>query len=144
MKHTDVFEEHSWHDNPIHGFRIIEKANCVGDLILDIDHITEWLCSDDGEYNFKIAPADLIFEDIIDLAIFLDYGECSASITPPSIHEIRREPKEYPNGYKSYEWFIEINWPSNCYIKFKSPGFKQILRKQPMLSNEQIIKPSNR
>ncbi|MFW5426636.1 MAG: hypothetical protein ACKE8R_05245 [Methylophagaceae bacterium] len=144
MQCPDKFEEYSWHDNPIHGFRIIEKENCVGDLVLDIDYITEWLCSEENGYNFRIAPADLVFEDITDLVISLDYESCSASMTPPSIHEIRCKSKIYSNGYKSFEWFIEINWPSNCFIKFNSPKFKQALRKKPILSNDQVMNPNER
>lgn len=144
MDYSNEFKKHSWHDNPIHSFRVIEKKHGVGDLILDIDYITEWLSSEDDKYNFKIAPTDLIFEDISDLEISLDYKSCSAGITPPSIHEIRREPKVYKNGYKSFDWYIEINWPSNCYIKFSSPSFKQKLRKKPILSDKQIISSNTR
>ncbi len=138
------FEEYNWHDNPIHGFKIIESDYGSGDLVLDIDYITEWLCKEGESYNFKIAPADLIFKGVTDLEISLDYKSCTAGITPPSIHEIIREPIQYDNGYKSYSWIIAINWPTDAFIKFKGDKFIQSLRKDPVLHDEQVLPQSMR
>ncbi len=133
------FEDYSWHDNPIHGFKIIELEHGSGNLEIDIDYIAEWLCQEDNSCNFKIAPATLIFEGITELEIALDYKSCTAAITPPSIHEIIREQFKYPNGYSSFSWHIVINWPSNAYIKFKADGFNQKLRKEPMVHSKQVL-----
>lgn len=133
------FEDYSWHDNPIHGFKIIESDHGSGNLELDIDYISEWLRGDDNFFNFKIAPATLVFEGITDLEIALDYKSCSAGITPPSIHEIVREQFSYQNGYSAYAWHIVINWPSNAYIKFKANSFTQTLRREPIIHNEQVL-----
>jgi len=36
MINTEDFEQVSWHDNAIHGFRILEGTDdCCGDLVLD-------------------------------------------------------------------------------------------------------------
>lgn len=44
MLQFEQFGEGNWHDNAIHGFRVVEGPDmCSGELILDIDHITEWL-----------------------------------------------------------------------------------------------------
>ena len=133
------FEDFNWHDNPIHGFNIIELEFGTGNLELDIDYITEWLCADGNSCTFKIAPATLVFENITDLQMALDYKACSAGITPPSIHAITRQPISYPNGDTTYVWHIEINWPSNAFIKFQAPGFTQTLRKEPVVHHEQVL-----
>ncbi len=138
------FEAFNWHDNPIHGFGLVEGEYGLGKLVLDIDYITEWVCSDEGSFSFRIAPADLVFEDVSDLVVSLDYQSCSAGLTPPSIHVIRREPRTHPNGHQNFAWHIDINWPSGGYIRFTAPGFTQTLRKEPILSDGQVLDPRDR
>jgi len=133
------FEKYCWHDNPIHGFRIIEMEHGTGNLELDIDYIVEWICKEDSSCDFKIAPATLTFKGITELEITLDYKACTAAISPPSIHEIKRESFSYPNGYKSYSWHIVINWPTDAYIKFMADGFTQKLNKEPIIYHQQVL-----
>lgn len=42
MYSTSDFEKIQWHDNAIHGLRILE-GETSGELVLDIDFITDWL-----------------------------------------------------------------------------------------------------
>ncbi len=55
----------SWHDNTIYGFRFDIGDSFQGDwhadLVLDIDHIVEWICATDGGARFRVAPATLTF-----------------------------------------------------------------------------------
>jgi hypothetical protein len=143
----ESFEDYSWHDNAIHGFRIVEGPDgCGGELILDIDFIIEWLPpqTEEKAFEFRIAPADLKFQDTTDLIISVDYASCSAALQPMTIHEIHREVVTYPNGYSSFEWKIEINCPRNSFISFRSPGFTQVLTAAPIVSGAQYLSPSQR
>jgi hypothetical protein len=141
------FEDYSWHDNAIHGFRIAEGADgCSGQLTLDIDFILEWLSPTDEEaaFAFVVAPADLVFHEVTDLVVSINYAACSASLQPMMINEIRRDAFTYPNGHSSFLWKIEINWPCNSFISFHSPSISQALRGEPIRSGAQHLLPSQR
>lgn len=133
--HID-FDELSWHDNAIHGIHIISEQ-FDGKLMLDIDYITQWLCGTDKQVRFLIAPATLLFEDVTDLAIHVNYGDGDhrLSIRIMSIHEIRRERIQNQKiclDRPYYHWAIEINDPPGGQICFGSTGFTQTLRSQPI------------
>ncbi|MDZ4076523.1 MAG: hypothetical protein U1E04_17440 [Hylemonella sp.] len=143
----DGFEGNRWHDNAIHGFRMVEGADgCSGELVLDIDFIVEWLSPESGNnaFSFRIAPADLTFHDVTELVISIDYASSTAALQPMTIHEIHREAVTYQNGHSSFAWRLEINWPRNSSISFSSSGFTQVLRKQPISSGAQYLRPSER
>lgn len=145
MLTTDNFEELSWHDNAIHAFRILEgDDNTGGQLLLDVDYIAEWLQGSDKGFNFKIVPSDLTFHDVSDLAISVDYAAATAAVQPMTIHEIIREVVTYSNGYSSYKWKIEINWPPKGFISFQATGFTQVPRMEPVVSGAQYLSPSER
>ena len=136
---NDHFEATSWHDNPIHAFRIVEGEHGGGDLILDIDHIVEWVLRDDGYYAFTLVAANLTFHDVTDLIISIDYLSCSAGLQPPSIHDIQRETATYPNDSRRYKWAIDINWPRNSFIRFWGSGFTQTARTEPIAGQGQTL-----
>lgn len=147
MSQINDFESFSWHDNAIHGIRIVEgPGGCSGKLILDIDFIVEWLPPEGGEnaFQFRIAPSDLVFHEVTDLVISVNYAESTAALQPMTIHEIHREIVTYPNGYTSFSWKIEINWPRNGFISFCSRGFTQNARVQAIASGAQYLSPAER
>lgn len=142
---TGDFETIYWHDNAIHGFRILEDQNeGCGELILDIDFITEWLAPQDNHYNFKITPSDLTFHEVSDLVMSVNYAAASATVQPMIIREIQREAHTYPNGYSSFAWKINLNWPPNSTISFQASGFTQVARMEPIVSRAQYLSPSER
>ncbi len=142
---TTDFDAITWHDNAIHSIRIVEgEDGCGGEFILDIDFIVEWLPPKDKKFCFRIAAADLTFHDVSDLIISVDYASATAAVQPMTIQEIHREVITYPNGFSSYSWKIEINWPPNNYIVFKSKGFTQKLRMEPVISESQYLSFSER
>lgn len=143
----EQFTDFCWHDNAIHGFRLIEGSDgCSGELVLDIDYIVEWLAPKGGDnrFGFRVAPADLRFHEVTDLIISIDYASSHAAFQPMVIHAIQREVMIYPNGFSSFAWRIEINWPENSYISFRANGFTQLLRAEPIISNSQSLPPSQR
>jgi hypothetical protein len=141
---TEVdFGELSWHDNHVHGLRILEGEHGSGELVLDIDHIVEWLRPSGGQFRFRIAPTTLTFREIRDLRIEIDYVKTSAGIVPPSVDEITREAFKYVTGVASYRWIIKMNWTAGT-ITFTSPGFTQRLRAEPVVSDQQCLAASER
>lgn len=143
MFSTDDFEKIHWHDNAIHGFRILE-GETSGELVLDIDYITEWLPPTEGAYSFRVAPSDLTFHEVSDLVVSINYAAASAAVQPMAIHEIHREIINYPNGYSSFTWKIELNWPPNSFISFCSSGFTQSQRMEPISTGAQYLSPAER
>lgn len=138
------FDNLSWHDNHIHGLAVRGGEYGVGDLVLDIDFILEWLCdSRSGSCQFRIAPATLTFHEVSDLVIALNYAEPSATIGAASIGEIARVPHVYPNGYSSFRWSVTVNWPTGS-IDFVASGFTQVLRASPILVSEQCLSAEQR
>jgi len=138
------FDNLSWHDNHIHGLAVRGGEHGVGDLVLDIDFILEWLCdSRSGSCQFRIAPATLTFHQVSDLVIALSYAAPRAAIGPASIGEIARVPHVFPNGYSSFRWTVAVNWPSGS-IDFVASGFTQTLRASPALVAEQYLSAERR
>jgi len=128
----------SWHDNVVHGFRIIEGQHGTGEFILEFDHIVEWLQEENGGFAFRMAPGELWFHEASDLKVSLDYEAASAALVPASIHSIRAEPVSYPNGASSTRWTIEFNWPPGE-IGVTAPRFTQRLVGQDVLSHRQCL-----
>lgn len=143
MFSTEDFGKIQWHDNAIHGFRILEGEIC-GELIFDIDFIAEWLPPINEKYSFKVAPSNLIFHEVSDLVISINYAEASAAVQLMAIHEIKQEPIIYPNGYTTFRWKINLNWPPNSFFSFCSPGFNQIQRMEPIMTEAQYLPPAER
>lgn len=139
----DIFEEFNWHDNALHGIRIIE-GEFDSQLVLDIDHIVEWLPPSENAFSFMVAAADLIFHGVNDIVVSVNYKECSAAVQPMIIHEITREEFLYPNGRTGFFWKIEIMWPTNSYISFNAAGFTQTNKMQPITTSAQYLSPSER
>jgi hypothetical protein len=134
----------SWHDNHVHGFVVRAGPDgTTGELLLDLDFITEWLCSTSGAVELRVAPATLCFREVSDLRITLDYALPEAAIVPFSIGELSREVFTFPNGYSSFSWLIAVNWPAGT-ITFISPGFHQGLRGPARLSATGILPVAER
>jgi hypothetical protein len=131
---TEDFEHLSWHDNHIHAFRIVEGSDGSGELVLDIDHILQWIPGN-PTYSFQVAPAVLTFHEVFALRVLVDYTVPSAAIGPASIHEITREPQGL--------WRIVLNWPSGE-ISFTSPGFTLRLSGPVVETCAQHLSPEER
>jgi hypothetical protein len=142
---TPDFDELSWHDCHVHGFRLGSINNELGtaELELDIDYIVEWLRQSDLAFRFRIAPATLTFHDVFGLRVEVDYRAPSAGMTPFSLDGVHREPITYPTGVVSFKWRLPVNWPAGE-ITFESPGFTQVLRQEPVEHDEQCLPAARR
>lgn len=139
---TENFEEMSWHDNYIHGIELVEGEYGAGQLIIDIDYILEWKKSEDSKFNFVIAPAELIFNDVIDLVVSINYRSATAAMGPFSIDGINRR-SEKRERYTATIWTIPINFP-NGEIEFQSSGFTQSLKSAPSTYDKQWLTENER
>lgn len=147
------FDGLSLHDDTLYGLRFDVGDSFQGDwhadLVLDIDHIVEWICGADGGAQFLVAPADLIFHGVTDLKIAVDWGDSSdrTALHDISIDGITREPVPDQEGYprrEHYRWRIALNWPQGGAITFGARGFAQTLRAEPVLLDEQRLPTGTR
>ena len=147
------FADLVWHDNAFYGFRVDVGDHTRGDwrsdLVLDIDHIVEWLCGADQRVRFRVAPASLTFHDVTDLRIVIDGGDSGGQVAlrALSIDRISRErlrPQKVCFDRAYYRWRIALNDPPGGAIVFAASGFTQVLRAEPVLCDEQQLSPSAR
>ena len=142
MKWThEQFSDMSWHDNHVHGLRVVEGSHGTGELILDLDYILEWLCEMDGT-KFKIVPVNLTFLEVCDLRVSLDYATPTAALSPFSIHSIERF-SESRGHYVAEMWKIAINWPKGE-ITFQAKGYEQRAIGAVVVSGSQCLLPAER
>lgn len=124
-------ERLSWHDNVVYGLRFDVVDGLGGDwhadLLLDLDHIVEWLRDKARGVRFRVAPATLTFHDVTDLRIAIDWGDSSfrTMLGEISIDGISREQIEdqaicLDRPY--YRWRIELNSPRPGVIAFGASG----------------------
>ena len=68
-------EAAAWHDDLIYALHLRASSPAHDDwrseIVLDIDHIVEWVCGVDGRVRFRVAPASLVFHDVSDLRIWI-------------------------------------------------------------------------
>jgi len=136
------FESTSWHDNHIHAFRFVEGKDGAGDLILDLDHIVEWLKGEGSEFQFKVVPATLTFHEVMFPRIAIDFGAASAAFGPIMIHGIERR-TEQKTHYLATIWKIPMTFPPGE-MEFEARGFTQKARGEPVLTESQSLNPSER
>jgi hypothetical protein len=129
---TDVdFEQMNWHDCPI-------KAIAFNDhqLLLDIDYIFKWvLMRNKKRYQFWISPCTLMFENVHAIELSSDY----ATLTIDNISRANPVvPKNAAHIGRDYEfdWVIETIVGE---ISFKSVGYKQYVRQNPVLVTTQEL-----
>ena len=141
---TEDFDKMSWHDVHVHALRIVKNDEDTGtaDIVFDIDYILEWR-QDGGSFKFVVARAELKFHEASDLKLALDYVENNAGMCAFSIDGIERRSITFPNGYTSYRWRMEVNWPSG-FVEFQSPGFTQLIVGQHHVQGSPWLTPSQR
>ncbi len=142
------FADLSWHDNMLYGWRFDVGDPEIGtwhsDFVLDIDHIVEWVCGTEGSVMFRVAPATLVFHDVTDVKIGIDWGDSGhrTALHPVSIDRITRAPIEIQQiclDRPYYRWQIVLNWPRGGELSFGASDFTQTLRAAPVLQEQQQL-----
>lgn len=141
------FDQLSWHDDHVYGFDLElgdpERDDWTSDLVLDLDHIVEWVRGED-RMRFRVAPASLVFHGVTDLRIALAWEDTGFRATPylPSIDAIERRPVEDQKVFLDrpyYAWEIRFNGPRGGAIGFGAVGFTLALLREPTLCDEQQL-----
>jgi len=134
---TDAdFEQMNWHDCPI-------KALTFNDhqLLLDIDYIFKWvLMKNKRRYQFWISPCTLVFENVHAIELSSDY----ATLT---IDNISRDNPAVPKNVEHFDRDFEFDWIIETIvgeISFKSVGYKQYVRRYPVLVSTQELDTGSR
>ena len=127
MPAAEEFDGFRWHDVPVHGFTVVEGEHVAGELWLDLDLILEWLPPKQGKNRFRMAPAWLIFHDVVDLAVSIDFAAATAAMGPFCIQEVSRNRIALPSGSTILRWSIALNWPQGEF-SFLADRYTELLR----------------
>ncbi len=134
MQQADQNSYLGFHDDHVYGFSIREEAGDHATLVLDIDHIVEWIEPVDGRYRFKVVPAFLAFHEVRDLVININYSFPNVEIGPFSIDGVQQAPCTCPDGSEGYEWHIGVNYPEGG-VTFKGKRYTLSYRAEPVTSD---------
>lgn len=106
-------------------------------LKIDIDYIFDWILKEGryeygSSYSFMVAPCMLVFDDVIDLKINLDFKN-NIGI---DILSLQQTYIETTNNISSYKYTIETDMGE---IEFVSSGFTMQVCQPPILSEGQNL-----
>ena len=138
---TDAdFESMGWHDVRIHAMAF--HGNTY-EIAFDVDYIFEWIPPDSGKTysEFWVSPATLVFENVNKLRIDL---EPSLGVELDGIErKSPRKPKNLDYIERDVEWAWKLQTHSGE-ISFRSVGYKQYIRRQPVLTRRQFLETDAR
>ncbi|MPZ97787.1 MAG: hypothetical protein GEU80_00380 [Dehalococcoidia bacterium] len=151
------FETLSWHDDSVYGLRLRvgdpEAGDWTSDLVLDLDHIVEWVRAPDGDdghgIRFRVAPAELVFHGVTDLSVDLPSRTegMQVALSALMVDGVERAPVEDQRVYLDrtyYAWRIALNDPSGGLIRFGAVGFTMRLLREPLLLDRQHLTRAER
>ncbi|WP_123805279.1 hypothetical protein [Neisseria chenwenguii] len=95
----------------------------------------EWINPEPPEeyFSFWVSPCTLKFENVYDLQIEIDrYRTNMPAVDDLELVNVENE---------IYQWHMGL---SEGYISFKSSGFKQFIRKKPILTRRQFLSLAER
>lgn len=144
LQTQEAFDSISFHDDRLWGIDfLLDEEAITSDLKLDIDHICEWVKLGDGcSYNWRVAPADLIFRGVTGLKLTIDWKDETyrMSVAGPYILDIKRERIENQLVYLDrpyYKWEVLFN--DESHLSFGAWGFDLTLRNPPILRDNQCL-----
>ncbi len=133
---TDAdYDSISWHDcifwrisfpvgNP-------STAGWASELLLDIDYILDAV-SENDTIQYRIAPATILFKDVTDLRIDIDWGSSGNQnaiheVAIDSISRVLQSEAKVCLDRPYYSWEVTTNWPTGGKVAFGASGFVQTL-----------------
>ena len=134
----DDYELMGWHDCRIYGL-IFQNVNdsWTTNIVFDIDYIFKWVrpIHPKQSFSFWVAPCTLMFKEAFDLTI--NVNQKGGRTEPPEIDDLVLKGKvEQETNRWVYEWDIHLQ---EGYIHFKSLGFDQVVRRRPILTDNQVL-----
>lgn len=152
--YTADFDQLSWRDVRVHGFRLIENGDGSAELQLDVDFILERPAAEGGPY--RLAQAMLQFHEASALRISLDYVACSAGMSAFAIEGVSRAPLRDPAADDApadaasaeadtgpWRWRVDVHWPDG-FLEFESSGFSQWLVGEVVEQDAPSLAPAER
>ena len=122
------FRVMGWHDCPIYAVQFAD------DILLDIDYILEWVVDEKAKcYRFWVAPAAIQFSSPRNLQISVQ----ADFVNGLEIADI----KQTRVGTGMYDYQIQTQEGD---IRFTAKGFKQHIRKTPVLVKSQCLTDAQR
>ncbi len=132
------FEQMGWHDAHIHGMAFgSELSDGTADLLFDIDYIFKWVgpIPPEKHFSFWVSPCTLVFEHAYDLKTNIE-DKMSYAFGPFEIADFKMVERLQREGdFYGYKWCIELQTGA---IELKSHGFKQYVRKKPILGGQDL------
>ena len=128
------FDQMGWHDAVVHGL-----ANGPGDyeFALDIDYILEWVKPAEGSryFNFWVAPATLVFENVSELRIDLEPRD-GISVQDLNRSDLQPTRPGFEGPDSHWLWTLECN---EGVVSLRATGFRQTFRRSPVSCNAQKL-----
>ena len=98
---------------------------------------------------FRIVPATLIFHDVTDLKVNIDWGDSGFQhglheLSIDHIERVKIENQKICLDRPYYRWVIATNFPKSGKITFGGTGFTQCPRDEPVISDQQQLPGSDR
>ena len=128
------FDQMGWHDVQVYAVAFLPNTF---ELMLDIDYILEWIHPAPNETYFKfwVAPATLVFGNVYEVEMGLDEPDFELDAIE------RKEPREPKNAQhigRDTEWLWSLEAHRGG-MSFRSVGYKQYIRRSPVLSQLQTL-----
>jgi len=139
------YESMGWHDCPIRGIVFLDDSNYEmgqfdSKLAFDIDYIFQWVLveTDKGpRYSFYISPCTLVFDQAYDVILNCSTVGYTPVLPQISCLTIKLNEEYLKRNYRCYDVCIELH--NSEPITFHSTGFKQYVRKPPLLVEGQFL-----
>ncbi|MBD1935650.1 MULTISPECIES: hypothetical protein [Cyanophyceae] len=127
------FEQMGWHDAYVHAIAAIPENF---ELLFDLDYIVQWISpvTQDEYLTFLVAPATLVFRNVWNIELHLESqsGEFS-------LQNIDRLDEQTTPNEKMTDWLWKLDGNEGS-LSFRSTGYKQYFRRQPILTKFQQLK----
>jgi len=134
------FDNLSFHDNLLRGVRFGSRSD-ESDLVLDIDYIAEWICSN-GACEWLIAAADLTFHGVTGLKLSIDSHDVAFQVVSVGdwILDVERSPvvPQLVHLDRPY-WRWQFTFAMDTQLSFGAYGFTLQLRQEPIRHDEQCL-----
>jgi hypothetical protein len=135
------FDGLSFHDNLLRGFLLRSEFGGPSDLILDIDHIAEWITTNDC-YEWLVAAADLTFHGVTGLKFTMDSHDVRYQVAASGdwILNVSRTPvvPQLVHFDRPY-WRWEFSFAMETQLSFGAYGFTLQYRQEPGRHTEQSL-----
>ena len=128
---NEDFDDMGWHDATVYSMSF-PQADYV--LKFDIDYIFKWHWGATKVNGWDVAPCSLVFENVSDLKVSLDWGMQGDT----SIMDITRDnPRPSPNGQVVlWDYLVEFDVGN---LSFTATGFIQTVRRSAVFSDSQAL-----